>query len=422
MALQPSCAFRRFLYDGGAVARLEIGLQFRRRRMRFTPLGAKDCLTLLESVLALPVTVVASEGSSVSTPLLQSVRHVAGRYLRATTKLTAGLPAPTPAWWFSPGLPLMLVEYRSEEIATLPRFSRLVELESEVGIRLEHFRISYRGTLLGTWFLRLDPGVNPDVQRRLRLHLFRLHAERECLKQILRLIAQEKIPVESRTPAADRLQEYLLGAQRLLERQSRFGLPQSEILNAAQQFEDVVDEGERETLLAKLSQIRGNIRRFVERYTEEERDLTSRIHVVGSGNTIMVAKEQKIGRQVMTEYNIEFGDHTTFHGDFAVANSIQNSFNKARDSAVPKELQEALKQLSQQVAEMAKHLPPEQARQVAQDLETLTTEATSGKPRKKWYELSAEGLKEAAETVGEIATPVLGTIGKVLAFLGAAAI
>ena len=37
---------------------------------------------------------------------------------------------------------------------------------------------------------------------------------------------------------------------------------------------------------------------------------------------------------------------------------------------------------------------------MASDLETLTKEATSRSPRRRWWELSAEGIKEAAKTVG----------------------
>jgi hypothetical protein len=54
-----------------------------------------------------------------------------------------------------------------------------------------------------------------------------------------------------------------------------------------------------------------------------------------------------------------------------------------------------------------------QAEQVANDLQTFTNEATSEKPRRKWWELSAEGMKEAANTVGEIGVSVLETLEKI---------
>jgi len=33
-------------------------------------------------------------------------------------------------------------------------------------------------------------------------------------------------------------------------------------------------------------------------------------------------------------------------------------------------------------------------------------------PRRKWYELSLEGIKEAALAVGEIAKPIVDTVAK----------
>ena len=67
---------------------------------------------------------------------------------------------------------------------------------------------------------------------------------------------------------------------------------------------------------------------------------------------------------------------------------------------------------------MAKQLPEKKAEQAAQDLETLTNEATSREPRRRWYELSAEGLIEAAKTVGKMAEPVVKTVEAILPLPG----
>lgn len=102
------------------------------------------------------------------------------------------------------------------------------------------------------------------------------------------------------------------------------------------------------------------------------------------------------------------------------ANTITNSFNKVAQSSAPDELKEQLTKLNEAVKEMLKHLPETEQKQVAQDLKVLTDEALSETPRRKWYELSADGLIEAAKAVGEIALPVITTAKAVLAFLGGA--
>lgn len=107
-------------------------------------------------------------------------------------------------------------------------------------------------------------------------------------------------------------------------------------------------------------------------------------------------------------------------GDINVvtAETIDRSFNKAtRADHLSDELQEILQELSRQVEGMVEHLPPKKAEEVARDLETLTDEAISGKPRRKWYELSAEGLIDAAKAVGEAAEPVIKTVKRILPLL-----
>lgn len=72
------------------------------------------------------------------------------------------------------------------------------------------------------------------------------------------------------------------------------------------------------------------------------------------------------------------------------------------------------------INEVNKAVPPEQsetAQAMARDAETLVSETASAKPRKKWYELSIEGLKEAAETLGSVAIPVLTIVDKMAGLL-----
>jgi len=118
---------------------------------------------------------------------------------------------------------------------------------------------------------------------------------------------------------------------------------------------------------------------------------------VREGDTIMGDKKVEVS----------VGDGTTIHGDFVVANSIKDSFNRVDSAEIPGNLKKSLKALSIAVGKMSEKLPKDDAEKVARDLETLTSEAISEKPRQKWWELSIEGLKEAAKNVGEIGKPVI---------------
>lgn len=119
----------------------------------------------------------------------------------------------------------------------------------------------------------------------------------------------------------------------------------------------------------------------------------------------------------MKNQSISISNSTVGDVNQVAADTINNSFNKIAKSDAPDELKEHLEKLNAAVKEMIQRLPEMQQKQAAQDVQTLTDEALSEKPRRKWYELSAEGLIEAAKTVGEIATPVITAAKAVLAFL-----
>jgi hypothetical protein len=122
-------------------------------------------------------------------------------------------------------------------------------------------------------------------------------------------------------------------------------------------------------------------------------------------------KIEKVHAEVatMSTIKVDFGDGNVFHGDVVVAEKIKNSFNKADKANIPDDLKTLLKDLAKDVGKMSELLPKEDAGEVARDLETLTAEATSANPRRRWWELSVEGLKKAAQDVGEIGIPVVQT-------------
>ncbi|MCD4811975.1 hypothetical protein K8R14_05285 [bacterium] len=134
---------------------------------------------------------------------------------------------------------------------------------------------------------------------------------------------------------------------------------------------------------------------------------------------IICDKVEQIHTEVatMSTIKVDFGDGNIFHGDVVVAEKIKNSFNKADKASVPNDLKDSLKQLAVAVGRMSEALPKDLAKEAARDLETLTTEATSAKPRRQWWELSIEGLKKAAQNVEEIGAPVIKLASAIAAIL-----
>lgn len=125
---------------------------------------------------------------------------------------------------------------------------------------------------------------------------------------------------------------------------------------------------------------------------------------------------------VTNNNEVNIGDGNSFQGDFVVAGSIANSFNKVASSNASDELKELLKQLATAVGQMSKDLPSEKQQEVAQDLDALTSEAIKEKPRRRWWEVSSEGLAAAAKNIGDIGKPVLEILTKLMPLMDKVAI
>ena len=121
--------------------------------------------------------------------------------------------------------------------------------------------------------------------------------------------------------------------------------------------------------------------------------------------------------KVTESKSVQFGDNATIHGDFVFAGRIKDSFNKVSSAEAPDNLKDLLKSLAGDVEKVIEHLPKEKAEGIVNDLQSFLNEAISKKPRKKWWELSVNGIKEAARTVGTIGLSALKNMDKIIPLL-----
>lgn len=131
----------------------------------------------------------------------------------------------------------------------------------------------------------------------------------------------------------------------------------------------------------------------------------------------VIIQQSKRGDNVVEkkEKVIEIGANAQVSAPVVIADSIENSFNALAKSNINDETKALLEQLLKAINEINKQVTPENAESaesMARDVENLVKEATSAKPRRKWYEVSVDGLKQAATNIGEVATPVIEILGK----------
>lgn len=92
-----------------------------------------------------------------------------------------------------------------------------------------------------------------------------------------------------------------------------------------------------------------------------------------------------------------------------VTNTVNQNINQSNES---NEIKDLVKKLTEQIAKVAPSIDPKKAEKMGKNLEALSKEMASSEPERKWYEVSLEGLKEAAEAVGELGKPILETVTK----------
>jgi hypothetical protein len=97
-----------------------------------------------------------------------------------------------------------------------------------------------------------------------------------------------------------------------------------------------------------------------------------------------------------------------------VTNTVNNSLEK---STASDEIKKLVAELTAQISAVASKVDPAKTQKLGKNLEVLSKELAQPEPERAWYDLSLKGIKEAAEAIGQIATPILGVVAKLSALL-----
>src|ERR1043165_5351178 len=234
-------AFRRFFSDGEGASRVEIGIRVRRKGVWWT---LKELLEALHDTLALNVTIGRGD-HAVKTQLIKAGRPLARLVLRASTSAKAAAEFQPGTWWVRPCTPTLLIEYEQfREFGPLPPGFTAMKNETTFPFELSYGLMKFFDRSIGVWVLAATAGkTTDDDSRRFRIHLLRLHAQREVVTEVLRQIQTQTLTVERTTPQDDqqhpsnRLQRFVVNNIEQMERQTYNGIPQSALLRAAEHIQ-----------------------------------------------------------------------------------------------------------------------------------------------------------------------------------------
>jgi ABC-type multidrug transport system fused ATPase/permease subunit len=145
---------------------------------------------------------------------------------------------------------------------------------------------------------------------------------------------------------------------------------------------------------------------------------TTIVTIPGSHNTVTIGKGAR-GGDVDKSLNITSGGDTNISGStLTVASQIADSFHQlVRGSNADEALKQELAALNDAVVAMCRSLPEDQAKQVQRDIEALHKEAIAEKPRQRSFEVYASAIRDAVQTVGAVAAPVMEAVKAVAALL-----
>lgn len=269
---------RRYFRTGDATSRFEIGF-------RAVVDGGDACdrlpaAELIGALAATSVRVTEGRDHAHQVKLIAAGDALAAHFRIATTQLRGrGRPHRTAAWWCRAGEPLVVIELDAGETVELPSYSVAVEAIADRDIDARFFRLSVptRAAPIGCWVVQIKAGARMDRARQLRMHLVRVHGEVQCLQRIVQA-AQTSLKAPSLSAAATDLIAHLDTMTKLLEKTTRHGTRQQDILDVAYQSHHAARAGELSTLLEAG---RNLSRRLKQEKEMAEQQMTKATHVSG---------------------------------------------------------------------------------------------------------------------------------------------
>lgn len=331
--------FRRFFASGnaiqwpGTVARLEIGFKVPLQisgngnvKSRSLPDPKKAAL----SCLTFPVAISPDSGKW--DELMVTGKAIARRVRLLTTSLRKELSV-YQDWWVTPGSPLVLLEATQgegdfEDRALRSVISSSLMQNEPMPIAAHHFdHIARRGQWVPIWALFVDKNADRVQLRNLRIHLARLHNEREVLGLVLRKCQESELDPEY-GPVAD----YLARQSERLNRFRSEGFPQSPLMEFAHQVDWSVNRDDWSDLIEILHSISPGLSSSVARAAGHPKPKETGGEIsIGEGSIVYLENGAALIMRDGDKIGAKFGDnaqvsHSNFQGEgeqIVVQSSVQ---------------------------------------------------------------------------------------------------
>jgi len=321
--LRKKGVFRRFYFDGHAVARFEVGVA-----VSGSPfdLDGPKTEALIEGFLSTELRISDARGGRTSTSLAKAADALRTLYYRATTSKKLVVERPEPDWSVEAGTPIVFVERLEDEKLSLSYPVRAgPPLRPELGIAVELRRLPVGRRRVAAWFMTLSPNFDRGAARYLRLSLLRLHAEYECLGLIFNSLRPGRISIDGDTSA---LAAYLGEAYSRVKRSEstarRLAGQDRLLADMALGVSDAIVPGERDRILSQI-----------------DNTTTS----INARTQALIAKKEAVNQTIMNDFRgANIGGVNTGPGTINQVNNFQPTFLQGVDMAVLAQELDALRE------------------------------------------------------------------------------
>jgi hypothetical protein len=403
------CQFRRLFNDGWVVVRTELGFKIEKEKSNKNKLTIDKVLNIAQQICQISTLTYGKDKRAIKSQLIRQGRSLARNYgLASVNKLvdesSSGLNL------VEEGNPLLLVELTNEEADLFVSPEQkdgvvAVDTQNAHGANLFFCKLKVNRDCVSTWILQQGTASHHQF-RSLRICLSRVHAEREVLDSVLRQIKRGKILGKNSEYTVNNLDEYFNKRIKIVDRKKWSGINQSEILSAINATQSVVRSATHQQLIDRYDGGRRQVFEKIKRYQEERNAhkisnivniekgaivVDKNVTVSGSGNIVNVA---------------DYLENVT--------NTVNNNLSEAN---VDEELKDLIRLLNLEIEKVSENIEPVVAKKLAKNLNNLSEEVASENPDKRWYELSLTGLKESAESLGNIASPIVDIVTKLTPLL-----
>jgi hypothetical protein len=293
LAIHLSPQYRRFLATGRfkwptAVARVDVGFLVRFRN----PNGRVTSRTLpvpRDAALAAATVTMRIPPDNRLRMLLDAGGAFADRVRVVTTSLK-NPPSDVNKWWVQAGCPLVLVEapFARSFLKALdpPVDADAVMAKTRDATAFHHFSyLEYGHHRIPVWTLFCNPDLSAVKLRLLRIHLWRLHNEREVLKLVLAACIQGRLD-----PSQAALRDYLARQSASLRQPTREGLPQASLLSQAYALDSLVNANDIGLLSELLRDVSPGLEASVALLAKAASVAPGQVTIIAANGDVQVAR------------------------------------------------------------------------------------------------------------------------------------